>query len=230
MTVDRETRERLLDAAGRLFAERGFKDVTVRDICRAARANVAAVNYHFGDKRGLYVQLLQAATALMREATEEARRAGEGRPAEERLRVAIQVHLQSLLAPGRDTIQRLVQREMHEPTTALDAVIEDGLRPRIEYLSTIVAEIMGTPVDDQKVLRCVASIQSQTLMYRPNPVAARLGFVFDPTPAHIEAAARHIADFSIGGVRAIGRGPSEAVTNGAATRRGTPRMASRRSG
>ena len=77
MTVDRETRQRLLDAASRLFAERGFKDVTVRDICRAARANVAAVNYHFGDKRGLYVQLLQAATALMREATQEARRAGD---------------------------------------------------------------------------------------------------------------------------------------------------------
>ena len=50
---DRETRDRLLKASTRLFADRGFKHVTVREICRAARANVAAVNYHFGDKLGL---------------------------------------------------------------------------------------------------------------------------------------------------------------------------------
>src|SRR5580658_9085542 len=49
-----ETRQRLLDAAGRAFAEFGFRDATVRDICKRASANVAAVNYHFGDKERLY--------------------------------------------------------------------------------------------------------------------------------------------------------------------------------
>ncbi|MBI3492350.1 MAG: helix-turn-helix transcriptional regulator, partial [Acidobacteria bacterium] len=68
MTVlrDSETRDRLLRAAERLFADRGFKKVTVRDICRVARANVAAVNYHFGDKLGLYREVLQSATDAMR--------------------------------------------------------------------------------------------------------------------------------------------------------------------
>ena len=51
-TRDRETRDRLLAAAERLFADRGFKKVTVRDICTVAKANVAAINYHFGDKLG----------------------------------------------------------------------------------------------------------------------------------------------------------------------------------
>ena len=64
---DLETRERLLKAAERLIAERGYKKVTVRDICRAARANVAAVNYHFGDKEGLYRELLQIAIDVVRE-------------------------------------------------------------------------------------------------------------------------------------------------------------------
>src|SRR6516225_8210096 len=63
---DRETRERVLKAAAQLFADRGFKKVTVRDICRAARANVAAVNYHFGDKGGLYREVLQLAIETMR--------------------------------------------------------------------------------------------------------------------------------------------------------------------
>ena len=46
------TREKLLDVAGRIFADRGYRAATIREICLAAGANVAAVNYHFGDKMG----------------------------------------------------------------------------------------------------------------------------------------------------------------------------------
>ena len=73
VAADLETRDRLLKAAEQLFAERGFKNVTVRDICRVARANVAAVNYHFGDKMGLYREVLQIAIDAVRETTEAGR-------------------------------------------------------------------------------------------------------------------------------------------------------------
>jgi AcrR family transcriptional regulator len=56
-----ETRQRLLEAAGAVFAERGFRATTVREICHRARANLAAVNYHFGDKERLYGAVLQYA-------------------------------------------------------------------------------------------------------------------------------------------------------------------------
>ena len=49
-----DTRQRLIDSAATLFAERGFENVTVREICKESNANVAAINYHFGDKAGLY--------------------------------------------------------------------------------------------------------------------------------------------------------------------------------
>jgi len=48
-----DTRQRLIEAAANLFANKGFEHVTVREICKASNANVAAVNYHFGDKAGL---------------------------------------------------------------------------------------------------------------------------------------------------------------------------------
>jgi AcrR family transcriptional regulator len=205
VTSDRETRERLLRVAEQLFAERGFKDVTVREICHAARANIASINYHFGDKLGLYREVIQTAIDSMRDATDAARRAGDGRPPEEQLRLYINLFLRRLLAPGSESTHRLINREVSEPTEALDDLVEQGVRPRLEYLSGVIAAMIGCDPADRRVLRCVLSVQSQTIIYaKPNAVAERLGFTFKPTPAQIEEAARHIADFSIAGIRAVG--------------------------
>ena len=204
VTHDLETRDRLLKAGEQLFAERGFKNVTVRDICRVARANVAAVNYHFGDKMGLYREVLQIAIDAVRATTEEGRRAGEGQPPEEKLRRYLSVFLRRVTTPGHENVHRLIQREIDDPTAAFDAFVEEGVRPRVEYVATIVAEMIGRQPSDRLALRCVGSILSQTIVYvRRNPIAERLGFTFRGTPAQIEEAARHIADFSVAGIRAI---------------------------
>lgn len=202
--TDRETRERLLRASERLFADRGFKKVTVREICRTARANVAAVNYHFGDKLGLYREVLQSAIDRMRATSEAARQAGQGQSAEEQLRRYIVIFIHRLLAAGNDTVHRIVTREMNDPTPALDALIEQGVRPRIDYLSGVVAEMLGCPPSDPRVLRCVASIQTQSIAYLPNPIGDRLGLAAKLTPATVDEIARHIAEFSVAGVRAVG--------------------------
>src|SRR5580693_1138195 len=59
VSSEQETRQRLLEAGGEVFAAKGFKAATVREICRKAGANVASVNYHFGDKEKLYVEVLR---------------------------------------------------------------------------------------------------------------------------------------------------------------------------
>jgi len=200
------TRQRLLAAAERLFAERGFKNVTVRDICREAGANVAAVNYHFGDKLGLYRETIRTAIRSMLETTEAARQAGAGLRPEEQLRRYISLFLQRLLAPDAKMIHKLIDREMNEPTPALDDLIRDGLRPRLEYLSQIVGAMLDCEPSDRRVLLCVMSVQSQSLMYaRSSPVAERLGFRGKPSAADIEEVARHVADFSVAGIHAARR-------------------------
>ena len=210
---DAETRDRLLKAAERLFAERGFKKVTVRDICRAARANVAAVNYHFGDKEGLYREVLQIATDVVHSTTDAGRKAGEGCAPEEKLQRYFSVFLQRALTPGHENLHQLIQREIDDPTAALDAFVEDAVRPRIEYLASIVAEMTGRDRRDPVTLRCVASILSQALVYvrHRNPIAERLGFSFRGTPAEIGEAARHIARFSVAGIRAVAARPAQGI-------------------
>lgn len=203
MSANPPSRARILRTAERLFSERGFRRVSVRDICRAARVNVAAVNYHFGDKLGLYQEVMQAAIDAMQAATEEARRRGQGLPAEERLGHYLAVIVGRLLAAGRGPVHRLVHRELNDPTPALDRLVQHGVRPRVEYLSGLVSQILGCADSDERVLRCVVSIQSQTLAALPNPIAARLGF--DPQPADAAAIAEHITRFSLGGLRGLGR-------------------------
>src|SRR4029079_15519697 len=165
--ADAETRERLLEAAQRLFAQQGVKRVTVREICRAAGANVAAVNYHFGDKFGLYRQVLQGAIAAMRETNEAAREAGQGQPPEEELRRYIGVFLQGVLEPGSGAIHQIITREMNDPTPALDALVEQGVRPRVEYISGVIARMIGCDPADPRVRRCVASVQAQAVSNLP---------------------------------------------------------------
>jgi AcrR family transcriptional regulator len=201
---DRETRERVLRSAAQLFADRGFKKVTVRDICRAARANVAAVNYHFGDKGGLYREVLQRAIDIMRATSEAARAAGEGQPADDRLRRYIHVSLCRVMRDGHASwIYRLVNREIADPTPAFDTLVEQGVRPRLDDLSAIVADIIGCPVADERVSRCVASVHAQWVLFVPHPIASRLRSKLQLRSDNIDRVAEHLADFSLAGIRAV---------------------------
>ena len=203
---DLETRERLLRTGQRLFAERGFKRVTIREVCRGARANVAAVNYHFGNKLGLYREVVQVAIDALRGTTDAAKKAAEGCPAEEKLRRFVQVYVRRLLATTPDDwIHRLINREIADPTTAIDAIVDQGIRPRLDYLTEVVAELMDRELSDPRVIRSVVSLQAQSVAYLPNPLAERLGLKPKLTPAEIDQVAHHIVEFSLAGIRAIAR-------------------------
>src|SRR5437660_978544 len=117
-----ETRDRLLEAAGEVFAEHGFRDATIREICEKANANVAAVNYHFGDKEELYAAVFDyARTCAVAQFNESV---SPAIPAEERLRVFIRAVLTRFFDQGRPAwLGKLVAREMIEPTKALDALV-----------------------------------------------------------------------------------------------------------
>jgi len=202
---DRETRDRLLHAAARLFAGRGFKRVTVRDICRDARANVAAVNYHFGDKLGLYREVLHTAVSTMRSTLEAAQAAGRHGDAEARLRAYIHVYLERVVGSGRNAwIHPLMARELFDPTPALDLIVQQALRPRMVYLCTLVGELLGRPIDDVHVTRCAHSIHALCISLIPNPLSARLYPDMKRTPDAVAASADHIASFSLAGVRSMG--------------------------
>lgn len=196
-----DTKRRLLDAAGAVFADSGFKAATVRDICRLAKANVAAVHYHFGDKMGLYTTLLSEAF------TEGLRRyppdmgLPRSAPAEERLFAFIHSFLLRMLGEGRFTwCGKLMAREMQEPTEAMDHLVDVHIAPLARQIQVIVAEILGggaQPGDD-RTRACATSVVGQCQhIFRSRAVIGRLapGMRFDEEG--IAALARHITTFSL---------------------------------
>jgi AcrR family transcriptional regulator len=203
---DQETRDRILEVATGLFAERGFRKVTVREICRGATANVAAVNYHFGDKLGLYREVLRTAIDAMKATTDEGRRAGEGHGPDERLRRFLRVYLhRALLHPGHTVTHKLISRELNDPSPVFNELVEKGMKPRIDYLSSLVAELIDCPVADPRVIKSVASIQSQTILYFPHVLSASFGLKHKLTASEVDRIAEHIAEFSLGGIQAVSK-------------------------
>jgi hypothetical protein len=106
-------------------------------------------------------------------------------------------------AAGDSWIHQLMLQEMSQPTPSLDLIVEQVLRPRLAYVSSVIAAIIGCRVDDPRVIRCLMSVQAQMLALMKNPVAERLHPTVPLTPQSIEVTAGHIARFSIAGIRAI---------------------------
>jgi len=201
-TRDTATRDRLLQAARELFTERGYRRVTVRDICRAAQANVAAVSYYFGDKLGLYREVVGEAIGVLRQ-SEPTIRAPEGSPPEERIRHYVRVFVPALAtSQGRETwILELLRHEMQDPTPLAQWIAEQSIMPRLRYLSAAVAELLGCPATDPRVGRCVISIQSQCLFFLPNRFRSVAFPDWDGmTRAELGRMADHIAEFSLAGI------------------------------
>src|SRR5439155_24256471 len=151
------TRHRLLEAAGEVFAERGFRAATVREICQRADANVAAVNYHFGDKEKLYAAAVRYAQtcATRHTATADASKLSP----RQRLRIFVHGFFMGILEEGKPAWHaKLMAREMAEPTAVLNEIAKNGVKPRVEALSAIVREILGPRTTQRDVYRCVRSV------------------------------------------------------------------------
>lgn len=202
-TSSEQTRERLLIAAREVFSEFGFQGATVREICRRAGANVAAVNYHFGSKDGLLAEALHFESLRM---LQEANAKADACP-EVRLGLFIRDFMHMLLDESNSSSQcRIMARELADPTPGLDKIVREAIAPLHDFLGKLVREIVGGKVSEAELRRCVFSIIGQCSFYHhSHPVLQRLHPELHYDSDEIDAIARHIADFSLNGLRALGK-------------------------
>jgi AcrR family transcriptional regulator len=192
------TREKLLEVAGPIFADRGYQAATIREICLEAGANVAAVNYHFGDKLGLYTEVLQQSVrAAQVKAVQNA--LDQNAPPEDILRALIRVRLRSITSEDLpDWHSRLLAHELVQPTPALGELVENVARPIYKRLLELIGGMLGLPPNDDHTRLCAISVVGQVLAYvLPGPLLTQIWPELKMTPQQVERIADHIADFSL---------------------------------
>jgi TetR/AcrR family transcriptional regulator, regulator of cefoperazone and chloramphenicol sensitivity len=197
------TRQVLLEVAGEVFAEHGYRNTTVRTICERAGANVAAVNYHFGDKLKLYLEVLRCAHARSVDKYPPDMEVQPTAPAEERLRAFVRSFLLRIFDTGPTAwMGKLMAMEMVNPTAALKRLVEERFRPMAELLYGIVAELLGPAARPAEVRLCGFSIISQCVFHiHCRSVVEQLypNQRFDLK--QVEQLANHIVRFSLAGLR-----------------------------
>ncbi len=206
MELQDATRVRLLEAAGREFAEKGYECARVRGICERAGANGAAINYHFGDKERLYIAAVLEAHRCGFEFADGDEESTPSGPLEERLRGFIHHFLSRVLAvhEPNDWRHLLMMREMLHTTVASDVLIREAIRPRFDQLMEILQEFC--PAADQRRMRALAfSVIGQCLHYKmARPIAERLIGPDGIESLDLDYLTDHIATFCLA---ALGRVP-----------------------
>lgn len=199
------TKGRLLQAACEIFAEKGFHDATIAEICVAAEANIASVNYHFGDKEKLYEAVWRHAFFITSEAYPIDGGATTDAPIEDRLFAFANAILHRIFKENETGLfAKLLCREMTSPTLALDRIAEEALFPNNEYLGTIIQNFQGEPINAQTLELCKQSIIGQCAFYNfSRPLRERVIGKKTMSENEIAKIARHIARFSFGGLKEI---------------------------
>jgi TetR/AcrR family transcriptional regulator, regulator of cefoperazone and chloramphenicol sensitivity len=197
------TEQRLLEAAGEIFAECGYQAATTRQICEKAGANVAAINYYFGDKEGLYMAVLQSVPKAHGEKYPHDLGLSLGATPEEKLRAYVRSLLHRVFDEGRPGWHtKLIAREMIEPTRALDTLVEEAARPLHQELASIVRELLGSGATEDAVRLCTLSIMSQCVYYHhARAVIRRLYPEQKYGIEDIDRLAEHITKFSLGALK-----------------------------
>lgn len=202
---DDSTKQRILAAAGPIFAEKGYRAATIRDICDAADVNLASINYYFGDKQKLYVETVKLARQMRMQEFPTQRPEMTATP-EKQLEAFIRLLLNRLVDTHQAPWQvKLLSREFMHPSDGCRELIEDFIRPVFQILVRIVQQLLGTNVPQHTLDKIGFSIIGQCLHYR---CANEMIMMFVGTDEFAEQygseqLTEHITAFSLGAIERI---------------------------
>lgn len=197
------TRASILEAAGRLFAERGYAEATSKAICERAGVNMAAVNYHFGSREGLYLAVLEDVHRRVVSIDFLRGLSGNGADPREQLQAFFDELLRRILDDGNWPI-RVWAREVLAPSPVFDRVLREQAQPKFELVSGIVARITGCRRNDPRLPRLVLSVIAPclTMLVVDRRAATPIASLFAQSP---KALAAHFCAFALAGLDAAGR-------------------------
>jgi TetR/AcrR family transcriptional regulator, regulator of cefoperazone and chloramphenicol sensitivity len=211
-----DAKTRLLQAAGPIFADKGFQAATVREICEVAGVNVASINYYFGDKERLYIETVKEARQI-----KAAQAPFPVWPADVAPEVKLRQFIQTLLTRVLSTDAapwptRLMMREILDPGSACKELAQEYFRPEFEMLLAILDEMLPPGTPDYRRHQFGFSVVGQCVFYRlaGGVVSALVDEAELSRHYDVEELARHITQLTLaalGRAAPLGRARSQAA-------------------
>lgn len=206
--TEENTRDRLLDHAERLFAEKGFAAVSVREITSAADCNLAAVNYHFGGKQNLYLSVFRERWAMRaRRINSSFKGALEGsqQPAfEEVIWAMAKAFLEGPITDAERRIHvQLMQREVSDPGEALTMIVEEVMEPYIQEFTDLIRPHIKEGIKESRLRLTALSIVGVALyFFMARPIVSII-MQKDYDERFRAELISHITAFSLHGIQAL---------------------------
>jgi AcrR family transcriptional regulator len=202
------TKERIIDAAGAVFAQKGFKAATIRQIAKTAHANVASINYYFRDKEGLYRAVLDDIFSKGFQQFPSTCDPEKTCSPEQRLYTFIHAMFHRFLSnkgwQGLSGRGKLIAREFLDPTPAFEDLVQIHIRPQKEILVSILLDLPKSNADKETVLPIAISILGQCVYYAfATSVIQKIAKNLTPTQENLDRLADHVFRFSLAGIQQI---------------------------
>jgi TetR/AcrR family transcriptional regulator, regulator of cefoperazone and chloramphenicol sensitivity len=164
------TKERILDAAEVLFAQKGYQAVSVREITSTAECNLAAVNYHFGNKENLYLEVFRSRwvprAVRVRESFSKAVAGQTSLSVPTVVRAVAQAFVEGPLSDEeRLRHSQLMTREMTQPTKAFELVAQQVIEPFFKEVGEKLSSVLSDEMGQEQMLLNIFSIFSMVLYF-----------------------------------------------------------------
>ena len=154
-----ETRNRIIECAGKLFARDGYEKTTSKSICSMARVNQAAVNYHFGSRDGLYVAVLEHIQDRIARLDTLTEIQTSSLPPLKKIESFFDFYIKSAFAKDNWPVQ-VWSRELLDPSPYLQTIITKKSLPKFFVISKIFSEYLGFPTDDTRLNAAMLTVMS----------------------------------------------------------------------
>lgn len=196
---------RIFKVAGKIFAEKGFKNTSVREICKSSEVNIAAINYYFGSKEKLYIEVVKYWKDIAFNKYPFDFAEDESNLPEDRLRSFIRcVLIHTLYEVDSPLFGTFITRESIEPTRAIQELTEESIGPAINLLFSIVKLLLGKRASEESISLYSASILGQCTFYQYSPhIIAKYFKTSKFTLEEIEKIADHISSFSLNAIKRV---------------------------
>lgn len=200
------TKERVLEAACQVFAEKGYRDATHAEICRRAEINIAAINYYFASKDSLYRAVFEHLTRKVERMYPLDGGVSEDSTPEQCLHAFVQAQLRRVFDPVlMGDLHRIRMSEFFDPTGFLDELLARQLAHDRAIVQKVIRDLLGPNATQRDVEWCEMSIVSQCFIGAHGSSAKDKGpkAIFGLAAADVSILTEHIVQFSLAGITAI---------------------------